>query len=500
MHGEILLYDMPDQLLNNFEYLASPVGYGLAILVNDKYSLEEQLNNKDELTKTLKQFINEYEDDNFYDDFETVRKQSIKELNYLIKNKDKLLNVCDFVRLNFDKLDKYEYIKNNHLLDNKNIVISEDISLMDEDKLNKLLDKYKDIKDRIYVFLEGNLNYASLEESKKTIESIKNVASGVKALNLSPMETIMYVYDLVRNRVYTKEGKNDSKDISRDLSKALLGDKIVCLGYSNIFSAILNYLGIKCNNVRLMTNNKKSGHARNIIYVQDKKYDIDGVYYFDATWDSKKSEYDNSYLNSYKFFAKTKSYMNKYDEFNNFYDESFTFFENLDELLDKLLNGISLVENVKYVRSINYMSRIIHNKDLIDFGAMARDGFLQIKIDEEDLYDLYDKFNKEIPGDTMLQILNNIRKIQSVQDSKWYNYSLNDMADVYFNSDWKLRRIRAVELLYKTVFGNDNYKASERETIYALRDFFKSNNIAREIEGTKLTRILKQELNRKENK
>ena len=47
----------------------------------------------------------------------------------------------------------------------------------------------------------------------------------------------MYAYDMVRDKIYAEVDENDDKMISRNLSTALLGDKIVCLGYANVFKA-----------------------------------------------------------------------------------------------------------------------------------------------------------------------------------------------------------------------------------------------------------------------
>ena len=68
-------------------------------------------------------------------------------------------------------------------------------------------------------------------------------------------------------------------------------------------------IGIKSDLIILEDETHTSGHARNGIFIEDPKYNINGYYYFDATWDSKRKDNDNSYLLSYKYFAKTKEQM-----------------------------------------------------------------------------------------------------------------------------------------------------------------------------------------------
>ena len=142
------------------------------------------------------------------------------------------------------------------------------LDITDYDKLIELMNKYNDIADKIYVSLTGNTNYVSLLDCYKTMSAIKQQAADIKQLGLSPMETIMYVYDQVRNRVYTFENEDESCFKSRDLSEVMFGDKIVCAGYANVFHVLLHYIGIE-NLVVLLTerNNPKSGHARNVVYV-----------------------------------------------------------------------------------------------------------------------------------------------------------------------------------------------------------------------------------------
>ena len=98
-------------------------------------------------------------------------------------------------------------------------------------------------------------------------------------------------------RLYKLDEENYYK--SSDVSSVLTGDSIVCAGYSNVFNAILKCLNIKA--APLIS--KEAKHQRSIIYVQDEKYNIDGVYVFDPTWDRRKNKEDKEYINRYNYFA-----------------------------------------------------------------------------------------------------------------------------------------------------------------------------------------------------
>ena len=80
---------------------------------------------------------------------------------------------------------------------NKKIVIDKVIPI-DIKELNKLL-KYFDVKDNIYVMTEGNVENISIEDYKDTIYKIYDYVKEIKSLNLSPLEEIMYAYDIVKN-------------------------------------------------------------------------------------------------------------------------------------------------------------------------------------------------------------------------------------------------------------------------------------------------------------
>ncbi|UKI57555.1 MAG: hypothetical protein L6V81_09640 [Clostridium sp.] len=79
-----------------------------------------------------------------------------------------------------------------------------------------------------------------MKNIRKTIDAIDEIVKKqLEKHNLSTLEEIMYAYDLVREKVYTRELDTESDRISRDLSSVLFGDKIVCAGYVAIFNSVL---------------------------------------------------------------------------------------------------------------------------------------------------------------------------------------------------------------------------------------------------------------------
>ena len=58
----------------------------------------------------------------------------------------------------------------------------------------------------------------------------------------------MFISDNIRSKKYFSEEDSDDVDISRNLSKIIFSDKIVCTGYANLFSAIANIFSASAEN------------------------------------------------------------------------------------------------------------------------------------------------------------------------------------------------------------------------------------------------------------
>ena len=307
----------------------------------------------------------------------------------------------------------------------------------------------------------------------------------------------MYLYDRVRNREYIHEDENESYIVSRDLSKVLFGNKIVCLGYANIFDVVLKKLGFSAD-IFYLKNNSGIGHARNIIYIKDNKYNIDGVYLFDATWDCKKN-HNNKYLYSYKYFAKTLDEMNELNKedytnitFSHYNDDIFYNFINI--LNEKGINNIP----IELIDTVNEISKFIDGEKLIDKfwyipeSISVPSNFIKVFekdkiIDSLKRYD--DLLNKSIDANTMLKVLYNVRKIEYYKEPDKYPFDINVLYNVLLNSKWNFNN--SDYRLFSAIF-NDNNKIMKdlkrRNTI----DFIKNNNIEMDINHIKLTRTLRR--------
>lgn len=250
----------------------------------------------------------------------------------------------------------------------------------------------------------------------------------------------MIAYDIVRSRIYKKEKENEPKYLSRDLSEVLFGENIVCLGFANHFSALLTYLGYINRVVKISS--KDSAHARVITSVTDPKYNIDAVYYFDPTFDSKT---DNFYIYNYAHFARTRKYFEKI-ELNYFRDNNFPFYcSNFLEKLDEVFTGKTYDDYfsnkekyMKYIHSLNYMFDM--QNEFENFTLININKRLEDKSWREKIKNISEKFDKKIPGKTLFEIFKNVRKIEYYIDPNNYPYDSFELYLTILHSNWELEQ------------------------------------------------------------
>lgn len=292
-----------------------------------------------------------------------VEKRNIKLINaYLAKNL--YINTNEIVIAGeYDQILKF--MSNNESLKDKKVVIL--IYRYEEIPFLKLLDKIKnDFKDfkRLYIQTPENNCAVLLQDYLSSIEYIDNLVEHIKSLNLSKMEQVMYTYDIVRSRTYKKEERYEGNYQSREITYVLNGDKIVCAGYARLFNTILKKLNINTYNCIVKNNESRTLHMRSAAYIKDESYGIEGIYYFDPTWDAKKeNDSNNTYLNKYKYFARTKHQI-----------ENMTQHQYIDKLINNRMfdiiediekNGISHLKEDE-TSEINTISKLVFNKKYLN--------------------------------------------------------------------------------------------------------------------------------------
>ena len=165
----------------------------------------------------------------------------------------------------------------------------------------------------------GTSDYTyNLDEYLKEENIIEEMIAPVRRASLSPLEKFLAVYDIVKNFKPYKNNVQRPRD-AVILNRILSADNeyIVCEGFARLLTELLTRVGVpsKCINVNVDVSNdrnfkgdrsklKNELHTRNLVKIDDDKYNIHGFYLSDSTWDNN-SHY-NLYLNSLLTFDRKK--------------------------------------------------------------------------------------------------------------------------------------------------------------------------------------------------
>lgn len=457
MYTKIVLTDdeeyMMDSLDNyvKYKFFLDNFVAGVFINVFSFNPLEEELKKVEmsDFLKESKKYIESTKIEDNSNRLNVLNKLSLKSINSIITS-------ADFIELRFKDKDYNQYlsyINNNRLISNKRIIIDESIELNDFNKINTLLKQFSGLEDNIFVKLEYNTyDPVSLNGCLKTMNIIKEITDRINNYDLSQLEKIMYVYDLVKSKKQNKENQTESPGASRDLTSVLNGDKITNEGYCNLFSAVLNSLGIETKIDKLRDVDNKRNHTRIAINIDDEKYNVKGLYFFDPTNDSVKTKYDNLY--NYSSFARTKNQIDSkkmiYD-FEHKYKDAPTSLKLLMQSIDKNKDKNLFRKMDEY----NWITKLctFTNSENINIKQMNDETI-------KNLNKLFSKINRLIPNETMIKLVYNVRYIEHLENSK-ISYSIETIKLISQISGWKVSFNQAKideEKFYKLLSGIDKNK------------------------------------------
>ncbi len=203
---------------------------------------------------------------------------------------DKLLkyvNDIEILNLNFESLDvvdeaisiifrienrigkKIKFI--NCITKNKTIYDIEKLRFLEDDRVIK-------------IWYEDGITDCSIDEFMLMRKNIDLILSDVNSKCLSNFEKVIYVYDIVKKFNYNKANDDYSMD-GRQLHKIFNTGNMVCSGFARIITEVLNELGIQSGIYKLVTKDNEL-HARSLVHIIDQKYDINGIYSMEPTWES----------------------------------------------------------------------------------------------------------------------------------------------------------------------------------------------------------------------
>lgn len=275
----------------------------------------------------------------------------------------------------------------------------------------KIMNQKINNKDNVRIKYQIKSNDISYNEYNDMYKYMYKIVEEVESLNMSPYEQVMYVFDIVKSRIY----KDDEEDLSksRDLYKVLNSDCIVCVGYSNMMEFILKELGHDINSLSFIYDNTQIGHVRNSINIKDDKYEIDNVLFIDVTCNRKISENDDEYINSYTKLLVPYRLFKMKDHNEHFADEHYSILEYSKQSIEKkIINKTYLTDEKDRFLILHSLRQMCNRKKTMGriitmyFGSQNTDKLL------ETYNQMYKYYCKLISSDKFFECLFNVRKKQ----------------------------------------------------------------------------------------
>ena len=159
-------------------------------------------------------------------------------------------------------------------------------------------------KDTFNIWNYPDYDYEYIKRCEETLDMYASMVKDTvdkdgELKSLSPLEKFVAAYMIViKFRIY-QEANGLNGNMSRGVYD-IVGDpenkSIVCLGYVNLLMEILRRMGMEdvaewsiyAPGEKGAVDERGTNHARMMIHLVDPKYDIDGVYMSDPTWDSRE--------------------------------------------------------------------------------------------------------------------------------------------------------------------------------------------------------------------
>lgn len=288
------------------------------------------------------------------------------------------------------------------------------IKVKDKEKFNQSNMFKNSTYEDLNIFIHYSTQTIPLGLYKKTEQTMYTFLSPIKDKDYSPFEKFIYVYNMTKRfKKYKEVDENNNLDIkfqSRNLHEILFNNYMVCVGYAEMFIDFLNKIGIHATEESISVAVNKEGeelatdgHARVISHIVDQKYNIDGYYVSDPTWDNsiEYDFYNHLVLTSKEVNREPRKHMSdvrqtKYGILQDPKDIMFS--ETLDEFYNKINYIINKKMN-KYIKDCKTRKQVYKAKEeIIDiYVRILNDILNSIKeIDEEKYKEITSKY--EIPN------------------------------------------------------------------------------------------------------
>lgn len=237
---------------------------------------------------------NGYSFDSYVKFFKSLRQKGNAKFVYILREEDLLKGDLNCQIENINKI--IELLTKNGIKKDEFIIsfLHDKTLKTNSNESCKVLYELEKHFDGYHLGIEsGDVTWSS-EQIINANKKIEDIVKDIKSKDLSKLEQLFLVYTIITQKIYKEASNNESLYTSREVFGVLNSDKIVCVGYVELLKEIMARLGlgndiqIFSNKVKLPNKNRTEYHETCIIYLKDEKYNLDGYYYCDPTWDSKR--------------------------------------------------------------------------------------------------------------------------------------------------------------------------------------------------------------------
>lgn len=305
-----------------------------------------------------------------YNTFHFYNSLSKKELGYLEKY------MASNVSIFFEYGDFQNIIEIIQKLRNRGIVFN--IRELPSEKFFKEFQDLLNLNEKIYI-----VNSMSLDKYIFLNSYLDLMVKDIKESNMSPYEKYLGVYEIVTHFKEYLENTHNT-DEARILERVLFNNYIVCKGFAELIVALLDKVGIRAFDIdveyykdsekvntldyaRLTKEQIKAKegniayHSRVLVRLVDPKYDIDGLFIADPTWDNELVHhyFNYSLLTPYEVSLETEKFYDTDVSILNV-SSSEEFWEKIRKLSNSLSYFLEFIEKLDY----NYFSYLKKTYDL----------------------------------------------------------------------------------------------------------------------------------------
>ena len=227
---------------------------------------------------------------------------------------------------------------------------------------NYLFSHLEELTDTQNIFIKSH-KYAELDCDLLTY--IKNerrlIEMVLPAMNLSPFEKYLFAYNKVKQYKKYKEN-DDNKTSARNIYQLLDNDYMVCVGFARLLGDLLEKLEIPSVDYSVGVDvglddikddtlvlpdkvvsskdgkeyevlTRRGDHARLEVHLVDPKYDIDGYFLADPTWDNdlEHDTYNYALMTHDEYIG-----IRRYNYLNHYGIDELFFVHSLEEFYDKI--------------------------------------------------------------------------------------------------------------------------------------------------------------------